>query len=140
MVIDGRSESAYINGHIPSAIFIDFSSEDYSGIKSLLETQLKSEYVIYCSCVGGANARHDAKGLEDIGMENVFYMSDDFRDWSYNITTGEYPGSVAVIFSSSNNNTPSNTPSNNVEMSDLFLLNFALLILVVSAVIIKKKR
>lgn len=140
MVIDGRSESAYIDGHIPSAIFIDFSTEDYSGIKSLLETQLKSEYIIYCSCVGGANARHDAEGLESVGMENVFYMSDDFRDWPYNITIGEYPGSVAVI--SSNSNSPSNTTTNpnNVEMSNLFLLNIALVIIVVSVIIIKKKR
>jgi len=134
LLIDSRTYNSYLEAHIPTAIFLDFQNVDSSMVDTITAYEC-DQVIIYCSCVEGANAEYYASQLSDLGLTNIYYMSDDFRDWKYEIADGSEPG---LISDTSESGTLTTNNSNSPQISDLLLLNLALFVVVI--IIIYKKK
>lgn len=76
LLIDDRSQSAYIESHIPTAINIEVGA-DQAQIAQI-QSYGKNIIVIYCSCISGNSARVHTGELEALLLDNVYFMADDF--------------------------------------------------------------
>ncbi len=139
LIIDIRSSTSYSEGHIPTAINLQF---DLNIDQTLVDTIIsygRSENILYCSCVEGASARSYAEQLANLGLDNVYYMSDDFRDWPYQIITGSEPGTISINPDNSTTIIANNNDTPNMQISNLIYLNLFLGLIVVVIIIWKKR-
>ena len=83
LLIDVRSESAYIESHIPTSINVPYTGLGVNqSMIQLIQSYNANETITLCSCTDGANARVIAEELISQGIDNIFYMSDNFLEIS----------------------------------------------------------
>lgn len=139
LLIDVRPKSAYNESHIPTSINVPYTG---SGVNQstiqLIQSYNANETITICSCTDGVNALAIAEDLISQGIDNVFYMSDNFLYWSYDTITGNEPGTINLDSSqnSNNGNEQNNTPN---DISPLLILNFIIFSVIGYHFLIKPK-
>ncbi len=137
LLIDVRDNSAYIDGHIPTAVNFPLTEGVDEQTLSSIQNYGRSEVITYCSCVDGHFAKVFVEELNNLSFTNAFYMRDDFRYWPYNTVNGSDPGTVVISLESSNGSV-NGTGS---ELTYYFIIiNIGLFSLVILLVIRKRRK
>ncbi len=76
-LIDVRSYSDYIEGHIEGAINLDFEAEDFD--TRLAELDKAAVYYVYCRT--GNRSDKVMKIMKDSGFKNVLCLKSGITDW-----------------------------------------------------------
>ena len=87
-IIDVRTASMYQEGHIPTAVNIDYIANEEAGtldtdfVQSFKDLGLgeHDQFIVYC--LTGMHAGLSCDELEEKGFDNVLYYRGSFRDWS----------------------------------------------------------
>lgn len=135
LLIDVRDNSAYIAGHIPTAINFPLSDGVDEQTATSIQNYGNSEVITYCSCVDGHFAKVFIEELINFSITNAHYMHDDFRYWAYDTVNGTDPGTVTISLK------PSNDAVNGTgsELTYYFLIINAFLFSLVVLLVYRKK-
>ncbi|WP_324262313.1 rhodanese-like domain-containing protein [Altererythrobacter sp. H2] len=77
VVLDVRTPAEFAEGHIESAINIDFTDDAFA--EKLARLDKSERYVLHCK--SGRRSAGALKVLQKQGFENVFHMDDGFDAW-----------------------------------------------------------
>ena len=82
LLIDGRSESAYHEGHIPGAVNIPYIQRDYFFRQLLADVALETPIIVYCSGKGCNVSVKLAKSLSgEFGFIHVRVFEGGWAEW-----------------------------------------------------------
>lgn len=137
LIIDVRTYDAYVEGHIPTAINIPTSDNLGHGHVETINSYNRTEKIFYCSCENGYDAMVVSQRLVDMGLENAYYMSDNFLYWPYEMVTGTNPGLIASSSYNSHNN---NNPNSSIDPTIFLPINVALLIIGGGLILWRKRK
>lgn len=79
MIIDVRTESEFILGHIEDAINIDYYAEDFK--QTIQQLDRNKTYIVYCRCGGRGGKTLDI--MKEQGFKEVYNIKDGFLDWQF---------------------------------------------------------
>lgn len=79
-IIDVRTPEEYNSGHIPGAINIDYSSEEFESLIGDIDRDTK--LVIYCAAGGRSGSALDKMDL--MGFNHVFNLEGGYNAWIRN--------------------------------------------------------
>ncbi|MDZ7860533.1 MAG: rhodanese-like domain-containing protein [Candidatus Krumholzibacteriota bacterium] len=81
LLIDARTESEYINGHIPGALLFDYYKFGSFADKVIPLIYPWSSLVIYCSSPACDSSDLLAAELYQLGYKNIFVFEGGFSNW-----------------------------------------------------------
>jgi rhodanese-related sulfurtransferase len=79
MIIDVRTESEYILGHIENAVNIDYYAEDFK--QTINQLDKNKTYIVYCGC--GGRGGKTLNIMKELGFREVYNIKDGFLDWQF---------------------------------------------------------
>ena len=142
LVIDVRSNQTYIGGHIPTSINLPMLNDENHGVnQSVIDTIIsynRDEIITICSCANGGNARAFVEELSKYDLNNLYYMSNSFLYWPYEIVNGNAPGTITSKVS--NIVDISGHTSTNPNVEPLILIFDVLLVLGIGFSLYKRKK
>lgn len=77
IILDIRTESEYLNGHIKEAINIDFYSKDFRDKLSKLDRE--KTYLLYCRT--GNRSSKAISDFRELGFKKIYHLYSGISDW-----------------------------------------------------------
>ncbi len=77
VVLDVRTPGEYKEGHIPSAVLIDFYNPDFAGQVEALDKN--KTYLVYCA--SGKRSSNAAQMMSEKGFKEIYNLKGGFNGW-----------------------------------------------------------
>lgn len=77
VVLDVRTKKEYKEGHLPGAVLIDFTGDDFE--KEVAKLDKSKTYLVHCA-VGGRSARA-CKKMGQLGFTNLYNLQGGMTAW-----------------------------------------------------------